>query len=160
VAGTLNSYYEDIKSGVSDGSAVFTTGAWVAKLHEVAPYITRLNFGAQFAGGIAINKARFDKLPPELQAAVREAGDAWTAAYAQAQSAAAATLLQNMVAAGAKVSDLSDAERKRWADALSPVGKTWAADAQSKGLPGNEVLNAYMGALSKSGTKLPRDWSK
>ena len=160
VAGTLNSYYEDIKSGVSDGSAVFTTGAWGAKLHEVAPYITRVNFGAQFAGGIAINKARFDKLPPEVQAAVREAGDAWTAAYAKAQSAAATTLLQNMVAAGAKVSDLSDAERKRWADALSPVGKTWAADAQSKGLPGNEVLNAYMGALGKSGAKVPRDWSK
>jgi TRAP-type C4-dicarboxylate transport system substrate-binding protein len=160
VAGTLNSYYEDIKSGVSDGSAVFVTGAWGAKLHEVAPYVTRVNFGAQFAGGIAMNKARFDKMPPEVQAAVREAGDAWTAAYAKAQAAAATTLLQNMVAAGAKVSDLSEAERKRWADSLSPIGKTWAADAQSKGLPGNDVLNAYMGALAKSGAKVPRDWSK
>jgi TRAP-type transport system periplasmic protein len=160
VAGTLNSYYEDIKSGVSDGAIVFTTGAWGAKLHEVAPHITRVNFGAQFAGGIAMNKTRFDRLPPEVQTAIREAGDAWTVQYARAQAAAASTLLQNMVQAGAKVSDLPEAERKRWADALSPVGKTWAADAQGKGMPGNEVLNAYMSALTKAGTKMPRDWSK
>lgn len=160
VAGTLNTYYEDIKSGVSDGALTFTTGAWGAKLHEVAPHITRVNIGSQFAGGIAINKQRFDKLPPEVQTAIREAGDAWMAQYAKAQSAAASTLLQNMVQAGAKVSDLPDAERKRWADALSPIGKTWAADAQNKGLPGNDVLNAFNAALVKAGTKMPRDWTK
>lgn len=160
VAGTLNSYYEDIKSGVSDGAAVFTTGAWAAKLHEVAPYVTKVNFGAMFAGGIAINKSRFDRMPPEVQKAIREAGDEWTAQYARAQSALVTTYLQNMVAAGAKVSDLSEAERKRWADSLSPIAKTWAADAQSKGLPAGDVLNAYSASLVKAGTKLPRDWSK
>jgi TRAP-type C4-dicarboxylate transport system substrate-binding protein len=160
VAGTLNSYYEDIKSGVSDGAITFITGAWGVKLHEVAPYVTRVNFGSQFAGGIVINKQRFDKLPPEVQKAVREAGDAWAAQYAKAQTAQAALLAQNMGAAGAKFSDLSDAERKRWADALSPVAKVWAADAQSKGLPADAVLNAYMGAIVKSGAKVPRDWSR
>lgn len=160
VAGTLNSYYEDIKSGVSDGAIVFTTGAWGAKLHEVAPYVTRVNFGSQFAGGIAINKSRFEKLPSEVQTAIREAGDVWTAQYAKTQTAQATALMQNMTAASAKVSDLSEDERKRWADSLSPVGKTWAADAQGKGLPGTDVLNAYMGGLVKAGTKVPRDWSK
>ena len=160
VAGTLNSYYEDIKSGVSDGAIVFTTGAWGAKLHEVAPHITKVNFGAMFAGGVAINKSRFERLPPEVQKAIREAGDEWSAHYAKAQSALVATLLQNMVNAGAKVSELSDAERKRWADSLSPVAKTWAADTQGKGLPANEVLNAYTASLVKAGAKLPRDWSR
>ena len=160
VAGTLNTYYEDIKSGVSDGALTFVTGAWGAKLHEVAPYVTRLNIGSQFAGGIAINKQRFDKLPPEVQTAIREAGDAWNAQYARAQGAAAAALMQNLAQAGAKVTDLSETERKRWADALSPMGKTWAADAQSKGLPGNEVLNGFNAALVKAGTKMPRDWTK
>jgi TRAP-type C4-dicarboxylate transport system substrate-binding protein len=160
VAGTLNTYYEDIKSGVSDGALTFVTGAWGAKLHEVAPYITRINVGSQFAGGIAFNKQRFDRLPPEVQAAIREAGDAWTAQYARAQAAAAQTLLQNMTQAGAKVSDLPEAERKRWADALSPMGRTWAADAQGKGLPGNEVLTGFHSALVKAGAKMPRDWTK
>ena len=160
VAGTLNTYYEDIKSGVSDGALTFVTGAWGAKLHEVAPYVTRVNIGSQFAGGIAINKQRFDKLPAEVQTAIREAGDAWNAQYARAQGAAAAALMQNLAQAGAKVTDLPEAERKRWADALSPMGKTWASDAQSKGLPGNEVLNGFNAALVKAGAKMPRDWTK
>jgi TRAP-type C4-dicarboxylate transport system substrate-binding protein len=160
VAGTLNSYYEDLKSGVSDGVLVFTTGAWGAKVHEVAPYVTKVNFGSMFSGGVAVNKGRWDRLPPEVQKALREAADVWSAAYARAQSAAVDAALKNMVAAGAKVSELSDAERKRWADALPPVAKTWAADAQGKGLPANEVLGAYMAALSRAGTALPRDWSK
>ncbi|HYP85541.1 C4-dicarboxylate TRAP transporter substrate-binding protein [Variovorax sp.] len=160
VAGSLNTYYEDIKSGVSDGTLVFTTGAWGAKVHEVAPYINKLNFGAMFAGGIAINKKRFDKLPPEVQKAIREAGDAWTEAYAKQQSALVDARLKEMVAAGAKIVEVSEAERKRWADALSPVAKTWAADAQSKGLPADQVLQAYMEALQKAGTRVPRDWSR
>lgn len=160
VAGTLNTYYEDIKSGVSDGAAVFTTGAAAAKLHEVAPYVTKVNFGSMFAGGIAINKSRFDRLPPEVQAAIREAGDTWTVQYAVAQAALVEARVKEMTAAGAKISELSDAERKRWADALSPVAKTWAADAQSKGLPAEDVLKAYMAGLSAAGTKVPRDWSK
>lgn len=160
VAGSLNTYYEDIKSGVSDGVVVFTTGAWGAKVHEVAPYVTKVNFGAQFAGGIAINKRRFEKLPPEVQAVIREAGDKWTAEYSKAQAALVDARLKEMVAAGAKISELPEAERKRWADALSPVAKTWAADAQSKGLPADQVLNGYMNSLIKAGTKVPRDWSK
>ena len=160
VAGTLNSYYEDIKSGVSDGALVFTTGAWGAKLHEVAPYVTKVNFGAQFAGGAVIGKSRFDKLPPEVQKAFVEAGEVWQSAYAKAQSAAVSALIQKMAEAGAKITDLNDLERKRWADSLGPVAKNWAADAQGKGLPANDVLNAFIASLQKAGTKLPRDWSK
>ncbi len=160
VAGSLNTYYEDIKSGVSDGALVFTTGAWGAKLHEVAPYVTKVNFGAMFAGGVAMSKSRFDKLPPEVQKAFQEAGEVWMETYAKTQNAAVGALLQKMVDAGAKVSDLSDAERKRWADSLGPVAKAWAADAQGRGLPAGDVLNAYMATLAKAGTKLPRDWSK
>jgi TRAP-type C4-dicarboxylate transport system substrate-binding protein len=159
VAGTLNSYYEDIKSGVSDGAVVFSTGAWGAKLHEVAPYITKVNFGAMFAGGLVVNKSVFDKLPPEVQKAMREASDVWAAEYAKRQGAAVAMVLQNMTSAGAKISELSGAERKRWADALGPVARTWAADVNAKGGPGDQVLKAYIEALKKAGTTLPRDWS-
>ena len=159
VAGTLNSYYEDIKSGVSDGALVFATGAWGAKLHEVAPYVTKVNFGAMFAGGLAVNKSVFDKLPPEVQKALREAGDLWAQQYVKLQGAAVEGVLQNMARAGAKISELSPAERKRWADALGPVAKTWAADVTAKGGPGNDVLKAYVEALKKAGTVLPRDWS-
>lgn len=159
VAGTLNSYYEDIKSGVSDGAVVFATGAAAAKLQEVAPYITKVNFGAQFSGGIAVNKARYEKLPPEVQHALQGAADEWSLQYAKQQTAAVNTALQNMVKGGAKISELSPAERKRWADALGPVAQTWSADVTSKGGPGKQVLKAYTDALRSSGAQLPRDWT-
>ena len=160
VAGTLNSYYEDIKSGVSDGAVVFTTGAWAAKLHEVAPYITKVNFGSQFTGGIAVNKGRFDKLPPEVQKAFRDASDGWSVEYAKAQNAAVDVAWQKMIAGGAKVSELGSDERKRWADSLAPVAKTWSTEVQAKGLPADKVLTDYVADIRKGGADMPRDWTK
>ena len=159
VAGNLNTYYEDIKSGVSDGALTFATGAATVKLHEVAPYIVKVNFGSQYAGGIAINKGRFDKLPKEVQKVFVDAGSGYSAQFAKAQSELASQRLQDMVKGGAKIVDLSDSERKRWADALPPIAKTWGAEMQSKGLPATEVLQAYMAALKKTGARIPRDWS-
>ena len=160
VASSLTTAYEDIKSGVSDGYMIMLTGVWAAKLYEVAPYITMANFGAQYAGGIVFNKRRFDRLPPEVQKAVREAGDEWTAQYAKRQAAEVDVVVQKMKQGGAKFSDLPEAERKRWADAMPPIGKIWAKELDSKGLPADKVLDEYIADLKKGGADLPRDWSK
>ena len=159
VAGNLNTYYEDIKSGVSNGVITFATGAWGAKVHEVAPYITKVNFGSQFAGGLAMNKGRFDKLPPEVQKIFREVGAEYSKRFATAQAEVAAGLLKRMQDAGAKVSELTPAERKRWADTLPPIAKTYAADLQGKGMPGDQVLNGFMNGLKKAGAQPARDWA-
>ena len=159
VAGTLNTYYEDIKTGVSDGALTMVTAAWGAKLQEVAPYINRVNFGSQFGAAIAMNKGRFDKLPKEVQKIFVDAGNGYSVELVKLQSAVAAERLQLMVKAGAKIVDLPDSERKRWADALPPVAKIWGAEMQAKGLPATQVLQAYMAALKKAGTRVPRDWS-
>lgn len=159
VAGNLNTYYEDIKSGVSNGVITFATGAWGAKVHEVAPYITKVNFGAQYAGGLVINKKRFDKLPPAVQKILREVGAQYQERFAAAQTDAAEGLLKKAQEAGAKISEMAPAERKRWADALPPVGMIWAADLQAKNLPGDQILKSYMAGLKKAGVQVPRDWS-
>ncbi|MBE2243365.1 MAG: C4-dicarboxylate TRAP transporter substrate-binding protein [Burkholderiaceae bacterium] len=159
VAGNLNTYYEDIKSGVASGVVTFATGAWGAKVHEVAPYITKVTFGAPFAGGICVNKSRFDKFPPELQKALRDAGASYAQRFAQAQTEAAVTMMKRMQDAGAKLSELPAAERKRWADTLPPIGKIWAADLQAKGFPGDQVLQGYMAGLKKAGVQVARDWA-
>lgn len=159
VAGNLNTYYEDIKSGVASGVITFATGAWGAKVHEVAPYITKVDFGAPFAGGIAVNKKRFDQFPPELQKALRDAGAGYTQRFAAAQTEVATSLMKRMQEAGAKISEMPAAERKRWANMLPPIGKIWAADTQSKGYPGEKVLQAYMEGLKKAGVQVARDWA-
>lgn len=159
VTGNLNTYYEDIKSGVSNGVVTFATGAWGAKVHEVAPYITKVNFGAQYAGGIGMNKQRFDKLAPEIQKIFRDVGAEYSRRFAEAQASAAAGLLIKMSDAGAKISELPESERARWADALPPIAKIWAADLQAKGLPGDQILHQYMDRLKKAGVHPARDWA-
>ena len=58
VAGDLTTYYNDIKTGVYDGVVSFATAAVPGKLYEVAPYMSKFGFGAQFAGALGANKIR------------------------------------------------------------------------------------------------------
>ncbi|MCU0897526.1 MAG: C4-dicarboxylate TRAP transporter substrate-binding protein [Burkholderiales bacterium] len=159
VAGSLTTYYEDIKSGVSDGALTFATGAGAARLGEVAPYITLVNFGSMYAGGLAVNKKRFDGFPPEVQKAFRDAGAEYAIRFANEQTIRAVEVLKQMQAAGAKVYELPPAERKRWADTLPPIGKAWGAEMQSKGLPATDVLQGYMQLQREAGVNIVRDWA-
>ena len=52
------SMYNEIKTGVYDGVIVFASAALPGKLYEVAPYITKVGFGAQYAGEIWIQEKR------------------------------------------------------------------------------------------------------
>lgn len=161
VAGTLNTYYEDVKTGVADGAIVFVTGAWGIKLHEVAPIITRVNFGSQFADTLVFNKARFDALPPEVQAVLREVGAEYSQRFAEVQTATAEELMQQSAAAGATINTLSPEERLRWAAALPPVGRQWVDLLKGQGIDAAEgVLSGYMAAIQAGGNPVPRDWSK
>jgi TRAP-type C4-dicarboxylate transport system substrate-binding protein len=159
VAGSLPTYYEDIKSGVSEGALSFSTGAWGARLHEVAPFITKVGIGSMFACALVVNKRRFDGLPPDVQRVLREVGAEYARRYADIQSRSASSLLDQAQAAGAKVTELSPGERQRWADTLPNVARAWADELDAKGLPGRQVLNAYIAGLKQRGAVLPRDWS-
>lgn len=160
VAGTLTTYYNDIQTGVSDGALTFATGAGAAKLHEVAPYICKVGFGAMFGGAIAIGRRTLDRMPEAAREIVRAVGREWTRAYAQAQSALAERRMAEMVAAGAQVIELDPAERRRWAETIPNVARGWAKDLDGKGQPGTAVLEGYMAAQREAGVPILRDWSK
>ncbi len=159
VAGSLPTYHEDIKSGVSEGALTFATGAWGARLHEVAPHITKVGIGAMYVGAVAINKRRFDALPAEVQQVMREVGVEYARRYAETQERAARLMLAQAQAAGAHVHELPAAERKRWADALPDVAQTWVSELEGRGQPARAVLNGYLDALKRRGAAMPRDWS-
>jgi len=159
VASSLPEYYNNIKTGVADGVVTFTTGALPTKLFEVAPYMTEVNFGSQFAGGLTINKDRFDALPEDVQQIFMEVGAAFSKEFADAQTAKAAAFLEKMKSAGLKVSSLSNSDRNTWANTIPNAGKKWADSLDEKGLPGSKVLTGYMKAIKESGADVPRDWS-
>ncbi len=160
VAANLNTYYNGIKTGVFEGTLTFMTAGAAIKVHEVAPNICMVNFGAQFAGGLSINKDVFDDFPPYMQKIFKEVGAQYADKLAKAQAEKAAGAMQAMQDAGAKVIYLSDAERKRWAEMLPNVPMNWAESMESKGMPGKAVLQGYLDGLRKRGTTLVRDWDK
>jgi len=160
VAANLNTYYNGIKTGVFEGTLTFSTAAAAIKVHEVAPHICKVNFGAQFAGGLSINKDIFESLPPEIQQVFLEVGEGYARRLAEAQAKRAAAALASMGESGATITALSDEERKRWAMKLPNVPMEWAQTMEDQGLPGKAVLKGFLDGLRKRGTTLVRDWDK
>lgn len=160
VASNLNEYYNGIQTGVFEGAVTFMTAAASIKLHEVAPYLCMVDFGAQFAGGIAMNREVFGSLPPAAQKIFREVGKEYAVKLAQAQADRAQQSIEAMRQGGAKVTFLADTERKRWAEKLPNVPMEWAAAMEEKGVPGKTMLQGYLNGLRSRGVKLARDWDK
>ena len=160
VSGNLTTYYNDIQTGVFDGTIVFPTAAAPAKLQEVAPHVLITDFGAQYAGTLVANKEWFDEQPAEVQEALRAGASAYTEAYIAEQQARVAAALKALEDGGATITKLSDEERAKWAAALPQIADVWAKNADGQGLPGSEVLEAYIGLLKEAGVNLARDWSQ
>jgi TRAP-type C4-dicarboxylate transport system substrate-binding protein len=160
VSGNLTTYYNDLQTGVTEGVVVFPTAAAPAKLQEVAKYLTRTHFGAQYAGAIVAKKSWLETLPPEVQEAIRDGVKAFAAAYREGLEQRVAAAYETLEANGAEISELSDEVRAEWASALPDIAGNWAADLDAKGEPGSEVLKVYMDHLRAAGADLPRQWDQ
>lgn len=160
VSGNLTTYYNELKTGVYDGVIVFASAALPGKLHEVAPHITKVGFGAQYAGGLAANKDWFDGLPEEVQNALRAGAEADRIAYHADLDASVEKFLGVMQSQGATVSEVDEAFRQQWASGMDNVAKAWAAKLDGDGKPGTTVLKTYMDAMRAAGATPVREWDK
>ncbi|EAQ03509.1 hypothetical protein OB2597_02777 [Pseudooceanicola batsensis HTCC2597] len=159
VSGNLTTYYNDIQTGVAEGVIVFPTAAAAAKLHEVAPHVTRTGFGAQYAGAIVAKKSWYDELPDEVQAAIDTGVDAFAEAYRAGLEQRVQAAFKTMEEGGATIATLPAEERQKWAQALPDIAGDWARNLDGQGLAGSEVVNTYMQRLKDAGVDLPRDWT-
>lgn len=117
------------------------------------------DLGAQSAGAFVASRDWFDGQPAEVQEALREGAKAYTAAFIAEQSEVVSKALENMEKSGATITRLSPEERARWAESLPHIADAWVKDADSKGLPASQVLDAYIAILKEAGVSLGRDWS-
>lgn len=165
VDGSLTSYYTDIQTGVSEGTLSIATGILPNKIYEVAPYITTVNIGALYIGGMAMNKDSYGNLPPEVQKIVRDVGKEYSKALGETLMQRYQGALKTMAEVGAKqspavrITALSDGERDKWVKTMPNLAAEWAKTNASKG-PAKEIVKSYMDALRKRGVKPARDWDK
>ncbi|MCW5651531.1 MAG: C4-dicarboxylate TRAP transporter substrate-binding protein [Ramlibacter sp.] len=165
VDGSLTSYYTDIQTGVSEGTLSISTGILPNKIYEVAPYITTVNIGALYIGGMAMNKDSYGNLPPEVQKIVKDVGKEYSKALGETLMQRYQGALKTMAEVGAKqspavrITALSDGEREKWVKTMPNLAAEWAKTNASKG-PAKEIVKTYMDALRKRGVKPARDWDK
>ena len=156
----LPEFYNNIKTGVADGAVILMTRIPGFKLHEVAPYVTLVDMGAVFSGGLGMNKKTFDSLPPHMKALFRGLGREYafqqTRLVQQNEKSAFARIQKE----GAKVSTLPESERKKWAAMLPDIAGDWAKQWEAKGIPAKQVLKTYMEMVRKRGGAPMRDWDK
>ena len=113
VNGGLPIYYNGIKTGVTDGAVVPGTGIVPFKLHEAAPYVTKVGLGGGITGALTMNKNTYDKLPKELQKMFHDIGKGYGELVAKRVAGFhAASFKKILPAKGAKVSELPMGEQK------------------------------------------------
>lgn len=166
VDGSLATYYTDIQTGVIDGCVSIATGILPSKIYEVAPYITMVNLGAGYLGGIAINKTRYNGLPADLQKILHEAGQEYSLQLGREVMRRYETAFQQMVSAGAKqktpvqISTLPESERQKWINGLPSLSAEWVKTHEARGLPARLIMTSYMNLMREYGAKPARAWDR
>ena len=160
VNGGLPIYYNGIKTGVAEGSIIITTGMLPFKLHEVAPYITKVDIGGPISGALTMNKDTWNSLPLHMRMMFRDLGRDYGRIQTDIVAAKVRQFLKIMAKQGAKISTLPAAERQKWIKGLPNIAGDWVKRNEAKGLPARKVLAAFMDGVRKRGGKPGRDWDK
>lgn len=160
VAGGLPTFYQQIQTGVADGSIIIPTGAYSLKLHEVAPHITLVDMGVTTIGGFAVNKTKWESLPEDVRTVLTDLGREYSRVHAEAVVARYDDSLEKMEQEGATITSLPSEDRQRWVKSLGNLASVWVKSTEDAGLPGREILTQFMDEMRAGGAKPLRDWDK
>ncbi len=139
---------------------VFASAAFPGKLYEVAPHITKMGLGAQFAGAICANKDWWDGLDADVQAAFGAGADAAMEWYLGDLEGFVALAYAKMGEAGATIKDAPDSLRAAWAETMPNAAKVWAEGLDKQGKHGTAILTEYMDEMRANGATPLRNWDQ
>ena len=139
--------YNNLDRGVIDASMIPMSAAIDFKLIEVTKYFTVDAPLGRSPFLVAMNKARYDKLPPDLKKVI----DDTTGLQLSLKGAATYDKKNNEGLEAAKKSreviTLSAQERARWVEAFKPMIARKVDEGEKAGLPARGLVGAY-GLLS------------
>lgn len=156
VQSSLPDGYMALQTGVYSGWLMFPSAYFAYKFHEPAPYYTLIGFGAM--GGaivITMNTRSLERLPPEVRQIVLEVGRDYEVEAARVLDERQISGLESLRRSGATIRELPADVRVEWARSLSDFPNEMAREADSRGMPGSEVLRTYIQAVTQSGYDWP-----
>jgi TRAP-type C4-dicarboxylate transport system substrate-binding protein len=142
-----NQIYNSLDRGVVDAAMIPMSAAVDFKLIEVARYFTINAPLGRSPFLVAMNRARYDRLAPDLKKAIDDSTGLKLSlkgadTYDEQNNAALAAARKDR-----EVITLSAQERQRWVDAFKPLINRKVEEAEKAGLPGRGLVGAY-GLLS------------
>lgn len=159
VRGGLTDFYNMLQTGLVDNAMLWPEAAKTFKIAEVAPHMLSANLGAVNTKTVTVNADYWAKLPDEVKTVLQEVALMYRDHIASLAMDRATASRDAYVAAGGTITEASEADRKAWADAMPNIAAEWAANLDSKGEPGTEMLNAYLAKLEAAGFVGVRDWA-
>jgi len=108
---------------------------------------------------MTMNVRSLNRLPADVRQIVEEVGRGFEVEAARVLEERQIAGLANLRAAGATVRELSEEVRREWALSLIDFPNRMAKEADSRGMPGSEVLRSYIELVSESGYQWPVDYT-
>lgn len=147
--------YSALQTGIYQGILIFPSYAVSLKWYEVAKHYTLAEFGSITWQAWTINKARFAKLPKEVQDIIMEVAREYEAKTAENADADYPKQLELLKAAGGTVKPVAPQVRADWAKSLAQWPQQKADELDAKGIPASQVLRLAVEEAEKIGYKWP-----
>ena len=155
VQSSLPEAYTSMQTGVYQGWVMFPSGYVNFKLYEVGKYYAEIGFGAITWHGLTINRARWAKLPKEVQNIIVEVGREYEALPGTVNEENYPKQLEQLRKVGTVVKQLPESVRVEWAKSLSNWPQEKATELDKLGLPASQVLKLTLEEAEKAGHKWP-----
>lgn len=141
--------YQALETGLIDCVQTYPYTLQALKFSEILDNFTLSGWGQIIGIGIFMNKDSHDRLSPEQQAALAQAGIAAADKAAEAVGASGDASLQVMRDTNKEIVILSDEERSKLLAASEPYVARWIEQADAVGLPGQALLDEYKELIAK-----------
>lgn len=137
----ITEVYMSLEKGVLDGVVTAFTAMVSYRTYDVTNYSIQAGLTAT-PMAVAMNKKRWDSLPPDIQKIL----DNLTMRYAFESASAYDEDLKNAVeigrSKGQQIYPIPPGELAKWEEKFAPVYDQWLADMKAKSLPGEELVGA------------------
>ena len=160
VNSSMNQSYTNIKNGVYEGYPIGVILSFVYKTYAAAPYFTQVDFGPTVTSGITFNADIWKKIPAHARKIIREESANWANYQNTVDLVKRSRFLGMMKKKGVKVSMLPREERRKWAASMPNIAQEWADRLDRRGLPGSDLMTAYMDELRDRGIRIARHWDR
>jgi TRAP-type C4-dicarboxylate transport system substrate-binding protein len=155
VQSTLPDGYLSLQTGVYHGWLMFPSAYLGFKFYEPAPHYTQIGFGAMAVNGLTMNAKKFASLPADVQKIIMEVGMGYEQQAGVSLNGRQKAGLEGLAKVGAQMKILGEDARAGWATSLAGFPSRQAKDADGRGMPGTEVMNAYLAAVNDTGYSWP-----